>query len=147
MASNSSQRRIRFDDLGEDYEGRVTDDAGNPFTGICYEEHPISKRVVSETEYVDGLKHGIERRCNADGNLESEGHFWQGMAHGDDRYWYQNGQLRIWIHWELSHEVERMDWSEDGVLMQHRTLTPEEQSSLERARQRFGNPESPRPAL
>lgn len=140
MNLDQTRLRVHFEQLGEDYDGRVTDNDGNPFTGICYEEGPNSGMLLSETEYANGLKHGIDRTWYHNGQLESEGALWRGLPHGDDRYWHLNGRLHTWIRWELRYALERMDWNENGVLVRHQNMSSEEGALLERSRRHFNAP-------
>jgi antitoxin component YwqK of YwqJK toxin-antitoxin module len=70
-----------------------------------------------ETPWVNGQKHGIEKRWYSNGQIRQETPYVNGQRHGIQRWWHRNGQL----YWKTTyvngerHGIRRY-WKEDGKL-------------------------------
>jgi antitoxin component YwqK of YwqJK toxin-antitoxin module len=79
--------------------------------------HYTSGQLAKETPYVNGQRHGIQKRWYSNGQLWWKLPWVNDQRHGIERGWHPNGQLR----WEtpyvngMRHGI-RKHWKEDGTL-------------------------------
>ena len=86
---------------------------GEPFTGIAY-ALDANGNVNAEYEYRDGLKWGWSRTWYLPGKPFQERQLFMGTTHGKDREWYPNGQLKEEGDYELGFALRRKRWDEAG---------------------------------
>lgn len=106
-------RRVPDDALEMDDAQFVLLD-GEYFTGTAFEALPDG-RVIGETEYVRGLRDGIERVWHRNGQLRSETAYEKGVSHGLRREWHENGQLALERRYEHGKVVGEQYWDERGA--------------------------------
>lgn len=69
-----------------------------PLTGFKKSIFPGGKRMW-EIPYLNGLKHGPERKWFHNGNIFYEKNYWKGKLHGAVKEWNLAGDLKIHEHW------------------------------------------------
>ena len=67
---------------------------GQLFAGTVMTHHPDGWQM-SETQYLDGIRHGKETRWFADGKMRSTKYFERGRKVSTHLGWWPNGQLRF----------------------------------------------------
>jgi antitoxin component YwqK of YwqJK toxin-antitoxin module len=90
---------------------------GVPFTGIGY-TLDANGAVNSEIEYRNGLEWGLSRTWYLPGKLFQESTLFMGTRHGTKREWYPNGQLKEEGDYELGFAVRKKTWDEAGNLLE-----------------------------
>lgn len=115
---NISELRVHEDEL-EDV-GIVTHYNGKPFSGIMYKLWD-NGNLETEHEMIDGLKHGINRNYHENGKIWEEINYKNDKEHpikdGVLRTWHDNGQL----FYETPYSNEKRNglrkvWNENGTL-------------------------------
>lgn len=66
--------------------------------GAMYEFFPIGQKAM-ETEYVDGIEHGKQIRWFQNGHLRSEATFHRGLIHGAYKEYHESGQPLMESTW------------------------------------------------
>jgi antitoxin component YwqK of YwqJK toxin-antitoxin module len=74
------------------------DDTDIPFNGVKYFQFPDGKKM-REVPYLNGKKHGPERRWYKNGNMYYEKSYWEGKLHGTVKEWDLNGELILHEQW------------------------------------------------
>lgn len=144
MQNSRYELRVSFEDVVEDYEtGLCYGPTSELFTGLAFDTNRATGQLETETEYIDGLKHGIKRRWHFNGSLEFEAQYWRGMPHGEMRTWYENGRLKSWSKWELGCVIEETDWDTLGATSQHRMDSRRDLGTLTLKRNAYGTPPLP----
>ena len=80
----------------------------NPFTGMRYSQFPGGKKM-EEIPYMNGRKHGPERRWFQNGNMYYEKNFFNGKLHGVLREWNLGGELIVhekWVNGKLESKIK-----------------------------------------
>jgi antitoxin component YwqK of YwqJK toxin-antitoxin module len=88
-----------------------------PFTGIGYSLN-ANGDVDGEIEYRDGLEWGLLRTWYLPGLPFQESHLFMGTKHGKAREWYNNGQLKEEGDYELGFALRKKRWDADGYLIE-----------------------------
>jgi len=79
-----------------------------PFTGMKYSQFPSGKKM-EEIPYMNGRKHGPERRWYQNGNMYYEKNFFNGKLHGVVREWNLRGELvkeEKWVNGKLENKIK-----------------------------------------
>lgn len=95
--------------------------AGSLFSGIAVKYYHNGERE-SETEYVNGVQMGYERRWLPSGILVGDYLFKNGELHGISREWYDAGNLKTEGHYELGVELSFCAWDKNGSIVESREL-------------------------
>ena len=72
-----------------------------PFTGIVVSHSEDGTKLLRRWEVKDGKLHGLIEEWWENGNKMTETNFVDGKRHGENRYWYMDGQpqkLQIYEH-------------------------------------------------
>lgn len=94
------------DDLRMEYKGE-------PFTGELVTS--LGDQLLSQAFYVDGIKHGHDRKWWATGQLRYEGETRNGWAYGVFREWHRNGVSATEKHFDEMGDLDTVrEWDEDG---------------------------------
>lgn len=64
-----------------------------------------SGQLRTECPYVDGQKHGLEKRYYENGTLEAETHYVNGSVAGTEKAWHPNGSIR----WERTYVAGQLE--------------------------------------
>lgn len=107
--------RINFDEL-DVTDGLLYTWNGHPFTGVAC-EYDNEGKLISETPFVDGIQHGIEREWYPSGQLKTEKHLIAGGLHGVSKEWFETGRLKIEAYYEYAILVKKKEWNENGTLI------------------------------
>jgi len=93
---------------------------GAAFTGIAYEAHPRTQRLLSLSGYRDGKPHGPSRRWYSNTQMEQEVYFHSGHHHGPLLRWFAHGQLEEagYIHHGVP--LWRKRWNAQGDVLEAR---------------------------
>lgn len=125
---------------GEEFEYAEQDEIlllrnGIPFTGTGVFKFPDG-RISIESEYVDGLLNGIERRWYQNGVLKMETHLVDNITNGECTEWYKNGELKTFGLYEQGTALSYKEWNEAGELIENYILDQDdpEYKFLERLR-------------
>ena len=73
-----------------------------------------SKKIVYETNYKNGLKHGKEKYWHNNDQLSKEGQYENDLEHGVWQEWYENGKLKSLRTYNYGKEVSKKCWDESG---------------------------------
>ncbi len=94
-----------------------------PFTGEVV-THDEEGRVVSLVTYFEGFESGPQTEWYPDGSKKEEGTCRLGVAVGEWRTWYPNGQLAEFSAFSRKGKfLRRQRWDEDGNLTVDKTYT------------------------
>jgi antitoxin component YwqK of YwqJK toxin-antitoxin module len=108
--------RVDFNELDEvqDEWGLwiVTDQNGNPFTGIVFETSDES--ISYEGEHVNGRICGYEKRWHPNGQLSSMEQKYNNSYHGIAKSWYENGVLKFDAKNEYGINIWYVRYNEHG---------------------------------
>ncbi|KZM75406.1 toxin-antitoxin system YwqK family antitoxin [Nocardia terpenica] len=86
---------------------------GEPFTGEVVET--LGDQLLSQEFYVNGIPHGPDREWWENGALKSEGQVRHGRAYGVFRTWHENGQLASEKHFSDNGRLHTvLEWDENG---------------------------------
>jgi hypothetical protein len=89
---------------------------GKPFTGIGLDY--ISGRLIRETKYFDGMKHGVEKIWDYEqGALVKEVCYRKNSTHGILQCWYINGQRKSLEYIEFSIRTKGVIWNQFGEIV------------------------------
>ena len=123
---SANRRNIFHLRYGSDVNGYevLCNDDGTLFTGLVYEALP-SGSLTAEYEVKDGLKDGVDKEYYAEGVLECLSHYRKGELHGDVVYYYPNGTMKEKSVFEYGICTEEFVWDEDGKLVHHSVLAPD----------------------
>jgi antitoxin component YwqK of YwqJK toxin-antitoxin module len=66
-----------------------------------------SGELCSETPYVDGVRHGLQRSWRQNGELWSERPYVDGELHGMDKWWHRNGDIDEFWLWNQNELVAK----------------------------------------
>jgi len=108
---------INYNEVDFHYDGwdiaHYPEDA--PFTGTVVEfDEKTQTKILSISEWKDGLVDGVERWWDHQGRLEYESQKAFNFGHGETRTWYPNGQIKDWSIVEYDYIVESISWDENG---------------------------------
>lgn len=112
---------IRIDWTRDDEDMGTGDDLrleyrGAPFTGEVVTSH--EDRLLSQSFYVDGVQHGVDRKWWMDGQAKSEGEVRNGVPVGVYREWHRNGQLAVEKDFDDNGNLRGVrKWDADGNLV------------------------------
>ncbi|MGW8554129.1 toxin-antitoxin system YwqK family antitoxin [Streptomyces tubercidicus] len=104
------------DDMRVHYEGEL-------LTGEVIHRDGTG-RMVAQISYVEGVPSGPQAEWHSDGSKKNEGQTRYGLAIGEWRKWYPNGQLAA--HSVFSSEgclKSRKEWDEEGRLTVDKSYT------------------------
>ncbi|GAA2597966.1 toxin-antitoxin system YwqK family antitoxin [Streptomyces tubercidicus] len=80
-------------------------------------------RVVAQISYVEGVPSGPQAEWYSDGSKKNEGQTRYGLAIGEWRQWYPNGQLAEHSVFNLQgRRVRRQRWDQDGILAEDKSF-------------------------
>ena len=108
-----SSRSINF---GGDW-GRTFDEMtieNGQLNGVYTSRSLKSKKIVYETNYKNGLKHGKEKSWHNNDQLREEGQYENDLKHGVWQEWYENGKLKSLRTYNYGKEVSKKCWDESG---------------------------------
>ena len=71
-------------------------------------------KITSETYFKNGLKHGKDKSWHNNGQLSKEGQYENDLEHGVWQEWYENGKLKSLITYSYGKRVSRKCWDESG---------------------------------
>jgi hypothetical protein len=94
---------------------------GSPYTGLVYEAL-ANGYVTTEYEVKNGLKDGVEQEFYAADHVAHVAHYWQGLLHGEVRYYYPEGGVREKSVFAYGICLEEFEWDETGALTHHQVL-------------------------
>ncbi|MFC4157920.1 toxin-antitoxin system YwqK family antitoxin [Chitinimonas lacunae] len=117
-----SCERIQEDFLEAD--GELVIHNGKPFTGFGFDPFPNGHGVEYETEYRNGLPHGLKRKWYESGQLEYEISCINGVKHGEERHWFASGAIKLIANYEYGVKIESKAWSDDGELVGEFIISP-----------------------
>ncbi|GAB2562478.1 toxin-antitoxin system YwqK family antitoxin [Nocardia heshunensis] len=100
------------DDLRLEYRGE-------PFTGEVVTT--LGDQLLTQTFYVNGVRHGLQRAWWSDGQLKSEGEVVFGTPEGVHKEWHRNGQLAKESHFDDMGRLRTVRaWGEDGSVIERK---------------------------
>lgn len=126
MASKPPVLRINEDLLEFEDNLRYYNDA--PFNGVGYELF-ANGQLENETPYQDGLAEGQVSEWDEMGRLRAQYSCRKGMLHGGCKKWHANGVLMEDSHHEWGVELDCKEFDEQGQLVQQRKLDPDNPES------------------
>ncbi|UOD29384.1 hypothetical protein INH39_28925 [Massilia violaceinigra] len=115
----------RIDEDLLDCEDEVVLYNGKPFSGVGFDPFSDGSGVEYETEYVDGLTHGMNRKWYKNGKLAYEVHYSYGIKHGKEMRWFDSGVVKLTAYFEYGVEVESTTWNEAGAIVEHFEISPD----------------------
>lgn len=92
-----------------------------PFTGIAFELGRTGT-LEAETEYLDGLRHGLQKMWYPDGAIASEGTFQNDVIHGTFREWHPDGTLALEQVGEFGILLSEKAWDERGQVVKEYSI-------------------------
>ena len=101
---------------------------GRPYTGTV-QESAGSGQLLAESNYLEGIEHGVSRTYYMTGQVKQERWYEYGRYSGTHRYWHENGRLEKELIYEDGKLVDRHAWAEDGTPVDPRTHRPLSQGS------------------
>lgn len=107
--------RQNFEELDYDHEKNLNLFNGKPFSGIAFENNLDG--TVNEVMMVNGIENGICKEWYASGNIKSEGHLYNNIAHGIWWTWNKEGSLTKERIFEFGILVKEKIWDEQGELL------------------------------
>jgi antitoxin component YwqK of YwqJK toxin-antitoxin module len=113
--------RVDGDDL--EWEGQLQTWNGAPFNGI-EEWRYANGALESETAYKDGLSDGLARTWDEHGQLRSQFSCRLGAMHGNCKKWHANGQLAEDGTYEWGVRVDEKTYDEAGRLISEFKIDP-----------------------
>ena len=91
MPSEPNPARVDYDDL--EFDDQLALLGGVPFTGIVFSLH-ANGELESESRYVDGLPDGLQEEWYPDGKLARRNIAVRGQGSSESWSWHGNGVLR-----------------------------------------------------
>jgi antitoxin component YwqK of YwqJK toxin-antitoxin module len=116
---------VRVDEDHLDADGELVTFNGKPFTGIGFDPFPGGEGVEYETEYKNGLAHGLRRKSNVYGQLEYEVSCYEGVKHGEETHWFPDGAVKLKAIYEYGIKVSSRSWDKDGKLDNEFIISPD----------------------
>lgn len=98
---------------------------GKPFSGVGFDLFPDGNGVEYETEYIDGLVHGMNRKWHKNGKLAYEVSCCYGIKHGKETRWFDSGAVKLSAYFEYGIEVDSTIWNEAGSVVGHFEISPD----------------------
>ena len=143
----SEKIRVNWEEL--EYQEYLAYYKDQPFTGIAeeYLGSAGAQYLYNETEFVDGLQHGLSRIYSETNQLLVEKTIYKGVAHGVQREWHDSGRLACEAIYDRGYCVRRIKWDEEGTEIEQYELRQlhTDYKMLERYRKRDPDwPEVPR---
>ena len=89
---------------------------GELFSGQAVSHYP-NGQLATELHYSNGMRHGSETRWFEDGSKKFVGHFVQNELVGVFEEWYQNQQRKSQEVWQQGKRHSIMEWDENGNLL------------------------------
>ncbi len=89
---------------------------GKPYSGVLFSK--IDTLTTYTATYLDGKKHGEERKFFYDGRLASSGFYTQGKKSGTHRTWWNRDQLKSEYTYDDSGNYigKQLEWYRNGQL-------------------------------
>ncbi len=137
---HSNKNRVNWDYL--EYREYLVYANGQPFTGIA-EEYLGADYLYNETEFVDGLQHGILRVYSETKQPLHEKTIYKGVAHGVQREWYDSGKLASVAIYDRGYCLQRTKWDENGTEIERYQLSQSNNDYTMLERYRLRNPDWP----
>ena len=75
-------------------DGETWTQDGSPFTGVALMRSKDGSSILRRWEMKDGAFHGLIEEWWDNGNKMTETNFVEGKRHGENRYWYKDGKLQ-----------------------------------------------------
>jgi antitoxin component YwqK of YwqJK toxin-antitoxin module len=82
--------------------------------GVYTRRNLQSEKIYHETNFKNGLKHGKQKSWHNNGQLSEEGQYENDLEHGIWQEWYENGKLKSLITYNYGKRVSRKCWDESG---------------------------------
>jgi antitoxin component YwqK of YwqJK toxin-antitoxin module len=82
--------------------------------GVYTHRNLQSKKITHETNYKNGLKHGKDKSWYNNGQLSEEGQYENDLKHGVWQEWYENGKLKTLRTYNYGKKVSKKCWDESG---------------------------------
>jgi antitoxin component YwqK of YwqJK toxin-antitoxin module len=117
----TSPSRINEDEL--DWDGDLRTYEGVPFTGKAFLMY-ANGQLEQEATYRDGLKDGLVQEWFPNGQLRSEWHAVHGRGEGNRTQWHEDGKVKCISEHEFGCELKYDEWSDTGELLVSRRLDP-----------------------
>jgi antitoxin component YwqK of YwqJK toxin-antitoxin module len=119
----SSTKRVPVSELSYNEEDDRRSYASLLFTGVAYF---LAKdgQLMYECEYRDGRKWGRAWEKYVNGTLYLERHYFDGLLHGEQREWHEDGRLAEEGLWEFGICLSSKKYDQEGVLQSTFLLTP-----------------------
>lgn len=114
----------RVDEDLLDADDEVTLYNGKPFSGVGFYAFADRQGIEYETEYVNGLIHGVDRKWHKNGKLAYEVPCCYGIKHGKEMHWFHDGTVKSTINYEFGVKIDSMVWNEAGKLLEHVEISP-----------------------
>ena len=83
------------------------------FSGEGYRNYENGELQLTRN-YLNGVRHGIERYWLENGQLFSEKEFNKGVHHGISKMWYPSGQLLTELYSEYGKIISMRCWDKEG---------------------------------
>ena len=97
------------------YMGHV--ESYNEFVGTFWEEKYIDSYIASSISYINGKKHGEEKKYYNSNILESLKNWINNKQHGEEKEYYESGKLMRTVNWiDDKRNGEEKEYYESGVL-------------------------------
>lgn len=111
---------------------------GLPFTGNAY-DYDTCNKVIAETQFVGGVKQGIETEWNANGQILSVFGFHCNRPHGKCIEYSQNGIILLDSEYEFGICIFENKYSADGSFLDKYNIETDQDalSDLQAARKVF----------
>lgn len=115
---------------------------GKYFSGISFEDDPVTGAIIAVVGYRFGKLHGAWRSWDAAGRALEEEYYEGGAFHGPRRKWYANGRLAESEYSERFILIAARRWNESGTLISEKRLLETEPrwAQLEKERARGPRP-------
>ena len=82
--------------------------------GVYTRRNLQSEKIFYEINYKNGLKHGKDKSWHNNGQLSQEGQYENDLQHGVWQEWYENGKLKSLITYNYGKQVSKKCWDESG---------------------------------
>ena len=96
--------------------GELAYHGGQPFTGRATTFYKNGQQAT-EVHFLNGMRHGVEARWFEDGAKKFEGRFRENELVGVFEVWYQNGQRKSQEVWQDGKRQSLVEWDEKGNLL------------------------------
>ena len=136
----SNKDRVNWESL--EYQEYLAYNKGQLFTGVA-EEYLGADYLYNETEFVDGLQHGPSRVYSETKQVLLEKTIYKGVAHGEQREWYDSGKLACVAIYDRGYCLQRIRWDENGTEIERYELSQAHNDYLMLERYRGRNPDWP----